>query len=523
MTANTALKDLMKTNNWTIHLQKGAPKSSHVKNLQQLLFELGFAPELNWYKFGADGDYGSSTTAAVEAFCSRNNLPVSGSSLSNDTLAAMLARYATLIPLRQLYRQRKLGKLNDSYNLESPDSQGVLELNTLLTALHFTAPTLVENLTQFAQQKSIPFDTKTLSDPLADAIVESLSPFYGKEWNIFSANEGLEIGTVGKLVHVKSENHSAKFHLFRRGIYTLGEQSIPAFFKQEDAAALIAGLQITPSAQNVIQSISENEGNLDAINTWDACFLSFGIFQWTLGMNTDQGELPALLRKLKQFYPEVFTHYFGFYQLDISPDTNSTYGYLTYRGQKVNQIAAKDKFRQPEWAFRFWQAGQDPFVKTVQVEHAISRLKNFYFQQKIKGHLLSDLITSEYGVALILDHHVNRPGYVMPSVESAMAATGLTNPANWTTAEEEKLLNSYLTIRQNYPTPDKAMTDAKKRGEVTKKYLRQGVISAERGSFKSTTGNTRSLGTPAVPTFDPNDYPEIQPEDKNGILPPEHL
>ena len=59
--------------------------------------------------------------------------------------------------------------------------------------------------------------------------------------------------------------------------------------------------------------------------------------------------------------------------------------------------------------------------------------------------------------------------------------TGLTEPENWTTDEERQLIEAYLTIRESFGRSP--MTDAAKRAAVTKKYLDQGGISDERGSF----------------------------------------
>ena len=84
-------------------------------------------------------------------------------------------------------------------------------------------------------------------------------------------------------------------------------------------------------------------------------------------------------------------------------------------------------------------------------------------------------------MGLLLDNHVNRPGYIKSCLEKAMDQTGLTSPQNWGTAAERRLIKAYLMIREThgrYP-----MTHAAKRAAVTKKYLANGIISDERGSF----------------------------------------
>ena len=84
-------------------------------------------------------------------------------------------------------------------------------------------------------------------------------------------------------------------------------------------------------------------------------------------------------------------------------------------------------------------------------------------------------------MGLILDNHVNRPGYVKPCLIDAMAQTGLSDPEAWGTQEELTLIDAYLEIRKTYGKYP--MTDAAKRAAVTRKYLDQGTISCERRSF----------------------------------------
>ena len=50
---------------------RNSPHSVAVGALQTLLNEVGFGNELNWKKYGADGDYGSGTTKAVKAFAKK--------------------------------------------------------------------------------------------------------------------------------------------------------------------------------------------------------------------------------------------------------------------------------------------------------------------------------------------------------------------------------------------------------------------------------------------------------------------
>jgi hypothetical protein len=267
----------------------------------------------------------------------------------------------------------------------------------------------------------------------------------------------------------------------KNGVYLYGNQR-PLDFIQNNKSAL-AELGLTDSTINIMAAVSENEGNLDAVNTWDNSFMIFGMFQWTLGARNNKGELPALLKKIKTLNPDVFEQYYGQFGLDIVA-TDDIYGYFALNGKKIADNGAKEALRSNQWAFYFWKSGQDPVVQSIQIQHASSRLESFYRskQYKIDDYFIADLITSEYGLGLVLDNHVNRPGYVSPCLKTAMDQTGLSDPKAWGTKEERLLIDTYLNVRNSYGK--NPMTDAAKRAAVTQKYLNNGIISAERGSFQ---------------------------------------
>ncbi|MDH5537286.1 MAG: hypothetical protein OEZ08_17170, partial [Betaproteobacteria bacterium] len=265
-----------------------------------------------------------------------------------------------------------------------------------------------------------------------------------------------------------------------------GSQKPAAFVKSH--ADELRALEVTQSEINVMIAVAENEGNLDAINTWDSAFLSFGLFQWTAGTGSAKGELPALLARIKDEDRDLFDKYCGQHGLDVAEITpGPVYGYFSLRGATIKSSAAKEQLRQAPWAFYFWLAGQDPAVQAMEIKHALGRLDQFYDTKVDNRHRVSDLVTSEYGVALILDQHVNRPAHVKACLAEALERTGLRNSGGWGTREERKLMDAYLKIRAKT-----SMTDAEKRAQVTRKYLTQGIISDRRGSFKRASSSGSS-------------------------------
>lgn len=472
-----------------------------VKALQDLLHDLGFGRELNWETYGADGDYGGSTTQAVKAFATQNGLVSDGEAVTEDIANKLLERYDILDDLRHVHDAVQRHKVEEFYFRGSPHQVAVVALQTLLNDLGFGEELkwarygadgqygggTTTALRAFAKTVNVRSDGRVLTEELAGKILEKLHGHFGSDW---AADIAVPSCSSGDL-HIQQVVHNGKrqldvtmgqtrkrFVFFKKGAYSFGSQKALDFIQTNIGELLSRGL--TMSAVNVMVAVSENEGNLDAVNTWDNSFMTFGMFQWTLGTASAKGELPALLRKIKTADPDIFEQYYGQYGLGLI-QAGQVYGYCTLDGRALQAPSEKELLRTPEWLFRFWSSGQDPLVQRIEIEHALSRIKRFYHSIKVRGHLISELVTSEYGVGLLLDNHVNRPGYVQPCLRKALEQTGLAEPRGWGTDEERRLIDTYLVIRQThgrYP-----MTRASKRANVTKRYVENGTISAERGSF----------------------------------------
>jgi len=272
--------------------------------------------------------------------------------------------------------------------------------------------------------------------------------------------------------------------LHRKGLHRVGMQEPETFIAEH--RELMRETNLTDSEVNVIQATSENEVNMDAVNTWDHQFISFGMFQWSAGAPGKSGELPALLQVIKDRYPDDFQHYWAQFGLDVV-DTGRQTGWFSYRGKKLAAAADKQILRDHAWAFRFARAGGDIEVQAAQILHAVNRIHQFYYvkSSKLNGYALADLITSEYGVALLLDNHVTRPGYVRSSVAEALKLSKLTaaDLARGDDEEEQLVIKNYLDIRETYGT--RPMTDARQRAAVTRGYVADGIISASRETFVS--------------------------------------
>ena len=275
---------------------------------------------------------------------------------------------------------------------------------------------------------------------------------------------------------------------FKKGVFNFGHTFIGQFVRNHRAE--LPG--VSPSLLNVMEAVSENEGKLEAINTWDDAFMTFGVFQWTAGQTNARGELAALLARLKREHGAVFEDLFGRHGLDVlnllagpphKPGTIPV-GFFSLQGETLNSSENKEKLRTLEWAYRFWLAGHDDTVRKVQIKQAMDRIHIFYRSPKhlINGRFIADYVTSEAGVALLLDQHVNRPGHLPKTISQAVdqlsRQRGSDNPAAWSDAEERELLQEYVMLRSGT-----TMTDSDKRAQVVLNAVSQGIISDRRGSF----------------------------------------
>jgi hypothetical protein len=268
------------------------------------------------------------------------------------------------------------------------------------------------------------------------------------------------------------------------GMFNVGTTTIGKFLA--DNPDLFSDL--SPSLPRVMRAVSENEGKLEAVNSYDNAFMSFGIFQWTAGAESDPGELAGFLDLLKTNHAGAFQTYFGANGIDSKvgapkPGVLRT-GFVTLNGQTLDAPGRKAALRKPIWGYHFWRAGHDRDVRACEIELAMGRIDVFYAKPSdlLKGKSIKDFITSEYGVALLLDQHVNRPGHVPKTVAGAInafaAKPGKGNPANWTTDDEKNVLKAYLMARAGT-----SMTNSDKRAESIKDAVDAGQLSEERGSF----------------------------------------
>lgn len=538
------LQSLVEQNQVDNTLFKGSKASWAVRCMQVALYNLGYGDEMNWAKYMADGDYGGGSTRALTAFLQRNTLSGDGTKLEKSVLEKMLVMLAAKDDLAALRQSMANGTVAGDYSQDGGTEASVKGLQRLLYILGykeqlawddlspaglFHTPTMAA-VKAFGHAENLSTDGASINTDMAKRIKDKVTAFYGVKLDLGGSaaagrrREEITVSDIGGRLYAWDTFFKLRLIRHSRGVYVAGNEQAIAFVDAYRDALQEEGM--TDSALRVMVPVSANEGALDAINTWDNAHLSFGMYQWTMGTGEAKGELPVLLKKIKNLDPETFRYYYGRYGMEIDEaNSNEVYGRVMLNGVSVKAVADKEKLRDNRWAFRFWRAGLDPIVKLAQMLHAFDRLYTFYKHERYKvvvggnRYFVNQIVTSEFGVALILDHHVNRPAHPRKHLAIAISQVGLSakDPATWTTDDEKKVIAQYLVVRAG-----SSMTSPKKRAATTKKYLDAGKLSDERGSFVWKTV-TRSLDGVFPRGLDEAAYPVIdESEEKRGtVVPPE--
>jgi hypothetical protein len=307
---------------------------------------------------------------------------------------------------------------------------------------------------------SAQFLAQAVAPPAAPAFIPPAPPMADDETHRVSVVGDQAIAPDGRAFARK----------FKAGFYTLGRTALADWLADTPPPA-----DLSPSVVRVVRAVSLNEGRLEAVNSYDNCYLSFGLFQWTAGQGSEPGELPALIARLKQAAPAAYDDCFGRYGLDARlPSAGAVTGRLTLKGVDLVAPLQKQQLRGADWAYRFWRAGHHHQVRAASLAHAAARIGRF-LDAAVAGHRLRDWLTSEHGIALVLDEHVNRPGHVPATLASAIATLGLADPDP---AKEAALIRAYEAARVKT-----SMTDPKLRAQRLAECVHDGVLSAEPGSF----------------------------------------
>jgi hypothetical protein len=210
-----------------------------------------------------------------------------------------------------------------------------------------------------------------------------------------------------------------------------GSQALDGFSEWD---SMIKDGKLTTEDKEILIMMSSNEGNLDAIQSYDSEILTAGAMQKTVN-STGKGELYDQFKRFKDNYPEKWR---GLME-DCKWSLDDSKG-VVYDG--ASGAALKTKIRDGFTATTYGKVvvcpPLEPIVNLVkdsdfqrqQVQDFITRLKNQVLPLTPDGysHKLSEYLKSKLGKATALDHHVNRPGYVAEDFGASLDTFYKKNP-----------------------------------------------------------------------------------------------
>ena len=188
---------------------------------------------------------------------------------------------------------------------------------------------------------------------------------------------------------------------------------------------LISLKKATNDEKDIIIGMSPNEGNLDAVQSYDSEILTAGAMQKTINPE-GKGEFPLQVLSFKNDYPEKYKSLFEECGWTVEDKTMYYKDPEVLNAKKVTGKELKRIIREGFIATEFNNKLKckplEPIVNAVndedfqaqQIEDFIYRLKKQVLPIIPSGYSYSieNYLKSKLGRATVLDHHINRPAYV---------------------------------------------------------------------------------------------------------------
>ncbi|WP_314138399.1 hypothetical protein [Buttiauxella noackiae] len=257
--------------------------------------------------------------------------------------------------------------------------------------------------------------------------------------------------------------------------------------------SLVSSGKVTSDEKTILVAMSENEGNMDAVHSYDSEVITAGAMQKTVkdeeGLE-GKGELSTQLAKFRDAHPDLYDNYAKSCGWTVEGTGGGAVIYYNdsslTQGKKITSTELKNLLRQGCSASTHNQKVHNkplaallkvltlPEYLDIQVLDFIKRLHDAESQVVVDAgnKKIKDFVKSNFGRAVVLDHSVNRPGYVKPDFKKAIDNFHANNPTvsldpqTWggeSAAYESKLLEEYKVTRR--------MTDSSLRFNTLKAKL----------------------------------------------------
>lgn len=240
---------------------------------------------------------------------------------------------------------------------------------------------------------------------------------------------------------------------------------------------LISSGKVTSDEKTILLAMSENEGNMDAVHSYDSEVITAGAMQKTVKDESGlegKGELSTQFAKFRDAHPDLYESHAKSCGWTVDGSQSSAVIYYSdsslTNGNKITSSELKTLLRQgcseSTYNKKLHNKPLAALVKIltlpeyldIQVLDFIERLHNA--ENKVvtdTGIKIKDFVKSNFGRAVVLDHSVNRPGYVVPDFKKAIENFHTNNPTlslepqawgSQSASNESKLLEEYKLTRR---------------------------------------------------------------------------
>jgi len=210
-------------------------------------------------------------------------------------------------------------------------------------------------------------------------------------------------------------------------------------------SAIEAAGEVTAFEKKVITVMCENEGKINAVQSYDSELITAGAMQKTINPQ-GAGELPAQVARFKSLYPDEYVELFESqgWHLDLSSDDPKMYyqDSAFSNGERLEGAQLKSKLRVGCEEATYGNVvqckpvsvmacaiGSPSYVK-LQILDFVKRLREVLLKTpNTYNFTIGQLFLSELGQATALDENVNRPSNVVKNLKKALDKFFLENPA----------------------------------------------------------------------------------------------
>lgn len=173
-----------------------------IKELQQMLFQLGFKKELKWDEFQDDGDFGPATSNAVLAFIKKNGKTGNGTKVNNALAKLMIERHSFLQSMYILFSIHQ-SDLRKTTFISKGTPTSIRAVQALLVQMGYSKELSLSKFgidgkygastqkafIKYAKDNGIESsDGDTLTRPIINLMLKDISAFYGDSWSELAQN-----------------------------------------------------------------------------------------------------------------------------------------------------------------------------------------------------------------------------------------------------------------------------------------------------------------------------------------------